>query len=757
MTISNSARTAGPFIGNGTTTAYPFSFKVFARGDLLVARTDLAGTETILTLDADYSVTLNSNQGSSPGGMVTLSSALPSGYTLAMTTNIPMTQGLDLTNNGGFYPAQINDALDRIVVQIQQIAAKVGGGLNIGAASVVQTIAKLQASSGASGVGFTQGGVGPLARTVQDELRERVSITQFGAVGDGVKVNTDAIQKAIDYVATLGGGYVTIPIGSFLSGAITLKTGVSLVGQGLASKLVVAAGTSDFLIGTGLANITLADFYIDGTNQAAAGGCGMKLDGFADSLIRNVTVYNAGSFGWLIFNAVRSKFIGNTINTTRKWDGMTISTGSVNNIIQGNTVLDSYDSGIGMTDSLGTVCMGNVVKRSKIGGQYFAPGIDAAGAKNASITGNYLIGNKFGISLLQHPNTGKKTKRVTVSGNTVADGQYGVICGLTTLIPPAVSEATTMDGIVITGNTIFAQDVAGVHLDNTLGAQVSGNSISSCAGNGVEQAATDRSVIVGNYLRANAIGVHVNVDSTCTNTSVALNNFDGNTVSQITGTYGTNPYFAHNRGAEAAFGNISHDPIPQAFIGCTGAQNGNDTALTALASAVAKGAANFVGPASYTAATITSQSVTPSGSAWFHFIGQSGNGTSVTTNNILISGNGNIQNANNSYGAISDAKLKEDVSNASPKLADLMRVRVVNYRLKADPAQKQLGVIAQELEQVFPNMVEETPDVIVNDEGETVPTGTVTKSVKYSVFVPMLVKALQELKTEFDTYRATHP
>ena len=78
---------------------------------------------------------------------------------------------------------------------------------------------------------------------------------------------------------------------------------------------------------------------------------------------------------------------------------------------------------------------------------------------------------------------------------------------------------------------------------------------------------------------------------------------------------------------------------------------------------------------------------------------------------------------------------------------------MVNYNLKEGQTQKQLGVIAQELETVFPSMIEETPDRDV--EGNDL--GTTTKSVKYSVFVPMLIKAVQELKAEFDAYKATHP
>jgi hypothetical protein len=107
---------------------------------------------------------------------------------------------------------------------------------------------------------------------------------------------------------------------------------------------------------------------------------------------------------------------------------------------------------------------------------------------------------------------------------------------------------------------------------------------------------------------------------------------------------------------------------------------------------------------------------------------------------IIIYSNGNIQNTNNSYGAFSDIKLKENIVNAKPKLNDLNKVRVVNYNLKNDET-KQIGVIAQELEKIFPNMVEEIQDT--DKEGKLL--GTTTKSVKYSVFVPMLIKAVQEL------------
>ena len=124
---------------------------------------------------------------------------------------------------------------------------------------------------------------------------------------------------------------------------------------------------------------------------------------------------------------------------------------------------------------------------------------------------------------------------------------------------------------------------------------------------------------------------------------------------------------------------------------------------------------------------------------------------------IIIESSGNIVNSNNSYGPLSDIKLKENIVDTTPKLDKLMDVRIVNYNLIGDDL-KQIGVVAQELEQVFPGLVSEHPDyekvTTVDEEGnesiENVETGETTKSVKMSVFVPMLIKAMQELKQIVD-------
>ena len=56
----------------------------------------------------------------------------------------------------------------------------------------------------------------------------RISVSDYGAVGDGITLNTGQIQSAIDLLASKGGGTLVIPKGVFLSGAIFLKPGVNL-------------------------------------------------------------------------------------------------------------------------------------------------------------------------------------------------------------------------------------------------------------------------------------------------------------------------------------------------------------------------------------------------------------------------------------------------------------------------------------------------------------------------------------------------
>jgi|TARA_Y100000033_G_scaffold13053_1_gene12071 hypothetical protein len=112
--------------------------------------------------------------------------------------------------------------------------------------------------------------------------------------------------------------------------------------------------------------------------------------------------------------------------------------------------------------------------------------------------------------------------------------------------------------------------------------------------------------------------------------------------------------------------------------------------------------------------------------------------------------NGNVENTNNSYGAISDAKLKENIVDATSQWDDLKALQVRKYNFIEGETHTQLGVIAQEVETVSPGLVFETTDR--DEEGNDL--GTVTKGVNYSVLYMKAVKALQEAMERIETLEA---
>ncbi len=212
--------------------------------------------------------------------------------------------------------------------------------------------------------------------------------------------------------------------------------------------------------------------------------------------------------------------------------------------------------------------------------------------------------------------------------------------------------------------------------------------------------------------------------------------------------------------------------------------------------------------------------------------------TTANTVKCTIYSNGDVKNSTGVFSSYSDVKLKENIENTSDKLQKLLQVGVRNFTLIGDPDFKLLGVIAQELEGIFPGLVtshpdyetvpdpdwvppvpeyrtqqvtvieevEEEYDVLNEIDGEWVqqtktrtvevkelktelkqvrvigrdgvetfkemqvpcmeqvlvtpicnshepptirrPTGTSTKSVKYSIFIPILIKAVQEMYAE---------
>lgn len=128
----------------------------------------------------------------------------------------------------------------------------------------------------------------------------------------------------------------------------------------------------------------------------------------------------------------------------------------------------------------------------------------------------------------------------------------------------------------------------------------------------------------------------------------------------------------------------------------------------------------------------------------------SATGINTGTDCFYVFSNGNVANTNNSYGAISDIKLKENIVDATSQWNDIKSLQVRKYNFKEGQTHTQIGLVAQEVELVSPGLVTESPDR--DSEGNDL--GTVTKSVNYSVLYMKAVKALQEAMERIETLEA---
>ena len=123
MTIS-STTVRNSYSGDGSTTTFSYTFKIFADSDIQVIIRSSTGTETTKTITTHYTVT---GAGSSGGGSVIFTSGnIPtSTQTVVLRRNIPQTQSIDYIANDPFPAESHEEGLDRATMAIQQLQEEV--------------------------------------------------------------------------------------------------------------------------------------------------------------------------------------------------------------------------------------------------------------------------------------------------------------------------------------------------------------------------------------------------------------------------------------------------------------------------------------------------------------------------------------------------------------------------------------------------------------------------------------------------------
>ena len=133
--------------------------------------------------------------------------------------------------------------------------------------------------------------------------------------------------------------------------------------------------------------------------------------------------------------------------------------------------------------------------------------------------------------------------------------------------------------------------------------------------------------------------------------------------------------------------------------------------------------------------------------------------TGNSTTHLVIETDGDIKNTNNSYGSLSDQRIKKDIADASSQWNDIKALKIRKYKLATQPApyndKFQIGVIAQELEAAGMNgLIKESDPDTKHLEYDSSLVGEKIKSVKYSVLHMKALKALQEAMTRIETLEA---
>ena len=113
-------------------------------------------------------------------------------------------------------------------------------------------------------------------------------------------------------------------------------------------------------------------------------------------------------------------------------------------------------------------------------------------------------------------------------------------------------------------------------------------------------------------------------------------------------------------------------------------------------------------------------------------------GSGVTALTLDMSGAG-AATFNNDVTAFSDKRLKTDIKNIDDALSKVIKMQGVYYkRNDIQDAKEQVGVLAQDMEEILPQVVITADDDIK------------TKSVDYGKLTSVLIESIKQLKTEID-------
>ena len=264
--------------GNGSTTAFAYTFRIFADGDLKVYVVSSAGVATLKTITTHYTV---SGAGDASGGTVTMGSAPASGETLVIERSVAYTQSTDYVESDSFSAETHEEALDRNTMLTQQNQRDIGRSMRLSKgtadsvsvelpAPVASHFIKWNADADAleSAIGTAdQVTVTDFMATVLDDTTQAAAQTTLGlGTGDSPQFTGVNVGHASDTTVTRASagdlnvegnivyraGGTDVPVTDGGTGASSLTDGGVLLGSGTGAITAMAAlGDGEMIVGDG--------------------------------------------------------------------------------------------------------------------------------------------------------------------------------------------------------------------------------------------------------------------------------------------------------------------------------------------------------------------------------------------------------------------------------------------------------------------------------------------------------------------------
>lgn len=192
MTISTETRLV-TYTGNGATTEFDFAFHIPTGALVVTLYTIATGVESAALSDSLYSVT---GLDDSNGGTVTYplsGSPLASTHKINIKREVPLAQGLDLTNQSAYFPAELEEQLDLIVMMIQQHAEELGRAVKTEVGSTTDPSDLIETLS-------TAAADAEAAVTAAEAAQTAAEAAETAAVAAAGSISLPASPSALDYI-----------------------------------------------------------------------------------------------------------------------------------------------------------------------------------------------------------------------------------------------------------------------------------------------------------------------------------------------------------------------------------------------------------------------------------------------------------------------------------------------------------------------------------------------------------------------------